>query len=134
MDLKAEIGGGGGEEISEECAGGIGEADVGDDSVAKEGVFCGLIGAIEELVWQDDVAGFVLWLEGTYGGDGEKPADIERAEGVNICAVIKFVWEDTMASGVASEEVDLAAVEASTEDGIGGRAEGCFDEVFGQVG
>ncbi len=39
-----------------------------------------------------------------------------------------------MASGVASEEVDLAAVEASTEDGIGGRAEGCFDEVFGQVG
>jgi len=134
MDMEAEIGGGGGEAVPEESAGGIGEADVGDDSVAKEGVFRGLIGAIEELVWQDDVAGFVLWLEGTDGGDGEKPADIERAEGVNIRTVIEFVWEDTMTSGMASEEVDLAAVEASTEDGIGGRAEGCFDEVFGEVG
>ena len=134
MDMEAEIGGGGGEEVSEESAGGIGEADVGDDTVAEESVFGGLVGAIEELVWQDDMAGFVLWLEGADGGDGKKPADIERAEGVNIGAVIEFVGEDTMTSGVASEEVDLAVVEASAEDGIGGWAKGCFDEVFGEVG
>jgi hypothetical protein len=48
---------------------GCGEGDVGDDAPAEEGVFGRLLGAVEELVDEDDVAGSVLPLEGPHGAD-----------------------------------------------------------------
>ena len=41
----------------------VGKGDVGDDAAAEEGVFGGSLGAVEELVRENDVAGVVFILE-----------------------------------------------------------------------
>ena len=48
-----------------------------DDASTEEGVVFAAAGAVVELVWQDDMAGGVLFLERAAGGDGDDEAYAE---------------------------------------------------------
>lgn len=113
----------------EQCAEFIGdrvsEGDVSDDATTEEGVFEGLFGAIDELVDEYNVAGFVACLEGADSADADDPGDPGLFEGENIGAVIQFTGEDAVAAAMAREEDDLATGELAEEQLIGGWSEGC---------
>ncbi len=103
------------------------EGDVGDDPATEVGVGGGLLGAVEELVDEDDVARAVLFLERPDGADTEDPGDAELLERPDVGAMGKFRGEEAMSATVAGEEHDVASGEAAGEKLVGGWAEGGFD-------
>ncbi len=88
------------------------------DSVAEEGVDA-MTRAIEELVGDDEVEGFVLFLERSDGRDGDNALDAELLEPVNIGAEVESAGQDAVATSVASQECDLAAFKGAADIGIG---------------
>jgi len=65
----------------------IAKGNVADDALTEE--CCDTIeGAIDELVGDNEVGGFVLFLEGADGGDGKDALDAEGFEGVDIGAEV----------------------------------------------
>ena len=114
-------------ELAEVFADGVGEADVGDDAVAEEGVVLVAFGAVEELVDDDDVPRFVLGLEGTDSAGAEDPSHAEGLHRVDVGAVVEFAGADAVAASVSGEEDDFATGEGSHEELIGGIAPGGLD-------
>lgn len=104
---------------------------MGGDAVSEEGVLVGTTGAIDELIGDDDMAGWHFLAKGSDGGDGDDPADVERAECPDVCAVVDFVGEEAVAEAVAGEEEYGAVCELAFDDFIGRVAEGGFDAVAG---
>ena len=77
MDVAVLGEAGGMEEVAQSGGDGVGEPDVGDDAISEERMVFAAAGAVVELVWQDDMAGGVLFLERAAGGDGDDEAYAE---------------------------------------------------------
>ena len=114
-------------------ADGVTKCDVADDAVSEEGGLAGE-GAVDELVGDDEVGGFVLFFQAADGGDGEDGGDAGGLKGVDVGAEVELGGEDAMALAVAGEEDDLAAFEGAEDEGVGGVAEGGFYFDFVDVG
>ena len=98
-----------------------------DDAAPEEGVLEVALGAVEELVRQHDVAGFVFRLQRADGADADDPVDAERFHRPEIGAVVQLAGEEPVAAGVAWEEDDRATCELAREEFIRGIAEGRLD-------
>ena len=79
---------------------GVGKGDVANDAAAKEGMLEIALGAVEELVGQNDIAGAIFFLEGANGADADDPGDAEFFHGPKIGAVIQFSREDAVAAAM----------------------------------
>ena len=129
VDGVAARGAGAGDDVAQPGADGIGKCDMGDDTAAEEGVLRAPAGAVEELRGEHDVARLVLLLEAADCGDADDPADTERAQRVDICAVIQLMRHDAMAAAVAGQKVDLPACELAGEMESLGGPNGCRDVI-----
>lgn len=119
----SELGAGLAEEVAEIGRVGIAEANVGDDAIAEEGVVFAAAGAVKELIGDDDVKGMDFFAEAADGGDANEPADVERAEGVEIGPVIDFMWGDAVAATVSGKKIDGASGVLAFDDVVGWSAE-----------
>ena len=115
--------------ISQASAEGVGEANVPDNAVGEEGVWPHALGAIDDLVRDDKVAGGNVFLEGSDGGEGEDGADADGAEGGDVGEVGDEGGGDFVVGAVAGEEGDGGGGVGGGEDGDGGGggAPGCGD-------
>ncbi len=123
VGAEPEPAGGGEEEFSQILGDRVGEGDVGDDAAAEEGVGGGLLGAVDELVDEDDVAGAVLALERSDGADAEDPGHAEFFEGPEVGAVGHLGGQQSVSPAVARQEDDVPSGEAAGEQAVGGIAE-----------
>ena len=121
------------EGVDDDGADGIPEGDVADDAISEEGGVAGE-GAVDELIGDDEVGGFVLFLQAADGGDGEDGGDAGGFERVDVRAEVELGGKDAMALAVAGEEDDFSAFEGAEDEGVGGVAEGGFDRLFVDVG
>ena len=77
------------------------------DTFAKERVSGALACAIEKLRGQEDIAWRVFFLQAADRCHADDPADVKRAERVDVGAVIQFMWQDPMAAAVPRQEINL---------------------------
>jgi hypothetical protein len=97
----------------------IGKADVRRDSLTKKSVIAALAGAIEKLRRQEHVTRRVFFLKAADGGDADDPAHIQRAERIDVRAMIQFVRKQTVAATVSRKEIDLPALYLPADDRVG---------------
>ena len=64
---------------------------------------------IEELIWQDDVAGLVVRLERSHGTDADNPRDAEFFHRPDVGAMIQFARENAVPARVPRQENHFAA-------------------------
>ena len=114
-------------------AGGLVEGDVGDDAIAEEGGFATL-GAVEELIGNEEFTGAQIFLEGADGADRDDALDAEKLHGVDIGAEIEFGGENAMAATVTGKKGDALPFQGADDEGVGGIAEGSLDANFAGVG
>src|SRR5579872_241819 len=114
-------------------ADGIGEADVGDDSVAEKSVDA-VAGAVEELVRNNEIERLVLLFEGSDGRDRDDALDAELLESVNIGAEVEFAGRQNVSATVPGEECDFSAFERSADIGVGRGAERRAEFYFFDLG
>ena len=98
----------------------LAKGNMGDDAFPEEGVGGAALGAVEELVGQDDFARRVIVLERADRADADDPLDAKLLEAVDVGAVGDFVGEELVTAGVAGEEDDLMPGELALDIGVGG--------------
>ena len=59
-----------------------------DDAASEERVFEVALGAVEELVYEHDIARAVFFLERTDGADADDPGDAELLHGPEVGAMV----------------------------------------------
>ena len=112
-------------EPRDELAGeGVAERGMRDDGRAlEEARGAHALGAVDDLVGEDEVARGELLAEGADGGEGEDGADAERFEGGDVRARGHGGGRDRVADAVPREEGDLGARgEGADGDGRAGVA------------
>lgn len=120
---------------------GIGEADVADHAALEEGERADALGAVNDLVGDDEVAGLDLFLEGAYGAEGDDGADTEATESGDVGAGGNLVRSDLVVETMAGDEgngdgLAVAGGRGVVEDGDGrgGLAPGSVDVEGGNGG
>ncbi len=124
VDAGLEGAGGLEQKLAQFLANRIGEGDVRDNAAAEKRVRGGLLGAVDELVDQHDVARPVFLLERANGADADDPVDAELFHRPDVGAVVQLGREEAMTAAVAREKDDIAPRETAGEEVVGGRAEG----------
>ena len=97
-----------------------------DNAAAKECVLSRLLGAIEELVDQHNVARFVFFLQRTNRAHADDPLHAEFFHGPNIGAVIQFGWQKAVTSSMPGQKNDIAFGKLTGEKLVGWRAKRGF--------
>ena len=106
---------------------GVRKPDVSDNPALEESERAHALGAIDDLVWDHEVAGLDLLLQRADGGEGNDAADAERAESRDIGAVGDFVGREGVVGAVAGEEGDGGVLVGEDRDGRGRCAPGSGD-------
>jgi hypothetical protein len=75
--------------------------------------------AVEELVYEDNVAGPVFLLERTNGADADDPGDAKFLHGPDVGAMVQLARQNAMAAGVTWKKNNFATGESSREQFIG---------------
>lgn len=88
----------------------VGHADVGYQPIGKKGVLAQPFGVVVDLVWDDDVAWGVCFLQRAAGADGDDVFDAERFEDVDVGAVGDFGGGEGVPTAVAGQKGDSTAV------------------------
>lgn len=114
------------DEVAERGVEGVGEGDVGDDAVVEEGKWADPLGAVDNLVGNDEVARFDGFLERADGREGDDGAAAEGAQGGDVGAGGDFVRGELVVGPVAGEEGD--------GDGVAGSWGGVFEDADGGGG
>ena len=70
---------------------GIGKCHVADNTVSEKSVIRRLLGSIEKLINQHNVARLVFLLQGTDGADADDPLHSQFLHRPNIGAMVEFV-------------------------------------------
>src|SRR5580704_235488 len=122
-----------GEHGGELRANGLVEGDVGDNAVTEEGGFAAL-GAVEELIGDQELAGLEIFPEGAHGAHGNDALHAEEFHGVNVGAEVEFGGKNAMAASMAREKRDALPFQSAEDEGVGGIAEGSFEADFAGVG
>lgn len=110
---------------------GVGEADVSDHAALEESEGPDALGAVDDLVRDDEVARLDGFLQTAYGAEGDDGAHAEAAQGGDVGARGNLVRCDLVVQAMAGDEGDgdglaLAGGRVVVEDGDwgGGRAPG----------
>jgi len=76
---------------------------VADNSVAKESTASPL-GAIDELIRQDNVAGRDVLAQRTDCGHRQQPLDPQLLEAMNVGREVDLAWQEAMTSTVSRQK------------------------------
>lgn len=93
-------------DLSQALIEGVREADVADDATLEEGEGADALGAVDDLVRDDEVHGLDLLLQGADGGEGDDAADADGAQGGDVGAGGHLVRRELVVQAVAGEEGD----------------------------
>lgn len=85
---------------------GVRETYVADHAAFEECEWADSLGAVDDLVGDDEVAGFDGFLEAAYSGEGDDGADAEVAEGGDVGASGDFVGGELVMEAMAGDEGD----------------------------
>lgn len=85
---------------------GVCEANVADHAAFEECEWTDTLGAIDDLVRDDEVSWFDVFLQASYCGEGDDGADAEMSEGGDVGAGGDFVWCELMVQTMARDEGD----------------------------
>jgi hypothetical protein len=105
----------------------IGKRDVPDDPAPEERVLGGFLGAVHELVGQDDVARLIARLERPDRADAENPGDVELLQGPDVSAGVQLAGQQAMAASVPRQKDHFAPREDAGEQAVRRRAERRLD-------
>ena len=86
-----------------------------------------LLGAVEKLVDEHDVARLVFLLQRADGADADDPGDAELLHRPDVGAMIQFAGQNPVAAAVPRQEDHVAPGQLAGEQIVRGRAEGRFD-------
>jgi hypothetical protein len=101
---------------------GIREADVADHAALEEGEGADALGAVDDLVRDDEVARLDGFLQRADGAEGDDGAHAQAAEGSDVGAGGDLVGRDLVVQAVARQEGNgdgLAAAGGVVQDGDG---------------
>src|ERR1041385_4475403 len=98
---------------------GFGKGDVRHDAAPKESVIQALLGAIDKLIDEHNVARTIPGLQRTDGAHTDDPVDAELFHGPDIGAMIELGWKQPMSSGVAWQEDDIASIQLPGQELVG---------------
>jgi len=96
---------------------------MGDNAVLEKGIDP-TAGAVNELVRDNEVAGFYLRLKATNGVNGDNMFHPERLEGVDISLDRDFSGGDAVPLAVAGQEGNTHPLQPPDGNGVTGRAKG----------
>lgn len=113
---------------------GVRKPDVSDNPALEECERADALGAIDDLVGDDKVAGLDLLLQRADGGEGNDAANTEGAEGRDVGAVGDFVGSERVVGAVAGEEGDSGVLVGEDRDGGRRGAPGSGDVQGGDWG
>ena len=105
----------------------IGERDVRHDAAPEKCVREGLLGAVNKLINQNNVARLVFFLQRADGADADDPRDAEFFHGPDVGAMIQLAGQNFVAASVSRQENHVASGDFSGEQIVGRPAEGRFD-------
>lgn len=108
--------------------------DVSHNPALEESERTNTLGAIDDLVWDHEVAGLDLLLQRADGGEGNDAADAEGAESGDVGAVGDFMGGKGVVGAVAGEEGDGGVLVGEDRDGGGRCAPGSGDVQGGDGG
>jgi len=101
---------------------GVREADVADHAALEEGERADALGAVDDLVGDDEVSGLDGFLQRTNGAEGDDGADAQTAQGGDVGAGRNLVGCDLVVQAVTRKEGDgdrLAGAGGVVQDGDG---------------
>src|ERR1700719_4667363 len=100
MDSHAQSPGRLGNQVPQTCANWIREGNVGRDSFSKERVNSAQTGAVVKLRRQQDIARRVFLLQTAHSGNADDPADVQRTQRPNVCAMVEFMGQNAVSASV----------------------------------
>lgn len=103
---------------------GVGKTDVSYNAALVEGEGADALGAVDDLVGDDEIHGLDLLAQRADGGEGDDGAHADGAQGGNIGAGGNLVGSQLVVEAVAGEEGDGVAVVLEDHKGRRGRAPG----------
>lgn len=83
---------------------GITEGDVADDASLEECEGSDTLAAVDDLVWDDEIAGLDLLLQATDSRESDDSAYTDRAKGGNVSACGHLMRGDLVVRSVAAKE------------------------------
>lgn len=101
---------------------GITEGDVADDATLEEREGPDTLGAVNDLVRDDEIAGLDLLLQATDSRESDDGADTDGAKGGNVSARGHLMRGDLVVSSVAAKErnSDGLVLDSVVQDGYRG--------------
>src|SRR4030095_5231501 len=133
VDCDAERPGGFGEQIPQLRADRLSERDMRSNTFAKECVGYAPACTIVKLRRQQYIAGRIFFLQAAHRSHRDDPADVERAERIDVGPVIEFMWQDSMAAAVSRQEINLTPTHFAADEDVRWRPERGLDLVFGRT-
>src|SRR5579862_5001329 len=103
--------------LRERAAGGLGEADVSDDTVVEERGHASA-GTVEKLIRDHEIEGWQIFAQRSDSADGKNALGTEHFQGADVGAVVYVARRNAVAAAVASEKGDATAFECADDDGI----------------
>ena len=103
---------------------------MGCDSFAKKRVGRAQAGAVVKLRWQQNIARLVFLLKAAHGGDGDDPPNVERAQRINVPAMIQLVRQDPVAPAMPRQKINLPSADCAADQRVRGRAKRGIDFVL----
>lgn len=95
---------------------GVGEGDVADEAVLEEGEGAVALGAVDDLVGDDEVHGADLLAQGADGGEADDGAHAQGAQGGDVGAGGDLVRRELVVLAVAGQEGDGDAAVLEDQD------------------
>jgi hypothetical protein len=100
------------------------ERNVNDQPLAEEGRRADALGAVEELIGDDHVAGRVVLAQAADGAHRDQVLDAQLLEAINIGAARHLARHQAVPNTVARQEGYALAGECADDIGIARRAKG----------
>lgn len=112
----------------------IGKPDVAHDAAVEKGEWADALGAVDDLVWDDEVARLDVLLQRADGGEGDDAAHAEGAERRDVGAVRDLMGRERVVCAVAREEGNHGVAVGEDGDRGGGGAPRCRNVQGGDWG
>jgi len=90
-----------------------------NDAIAKKGVLADTLGAVDELVGDDDVAGGDDFPEASNGRNGDDPLDAQFFHAVYVGAVVDFRRQVAVSAPVTGQKHHPHAVQHTGDVFVG---------------
>src|SRR5579862_9619821 len=100
---------------------------MGDNAVSEKSVGRGLLGSVEELIKQDNIARFVLGLERPYRTDTQNPGHPQFLQSPDVGPVIQITGQDSMTAPMTRKKHHFTSLKMTGQKIVGWRAKRGFD-------